>query len=267
MFHILPEGERIASFKAGRYRALRGPGIVFHSPFGGDYVRLRVGQIATVVSEREVIVGDRRMPARVESRGGSQMRIVGFDETTAPARPVVAQAEDDSPFRKPPVRPTNSSASARPTGARFWFGLVVVLGLAAVCLGGGLWALDRVWLQYSLGEQGQIAVGQVLRKETILRDPRHTVYEITYRFHVDGQTVTGTERADRTRFFHTKSGDVIRIRYLPDDPYRNRPEGYSLTASDWLGTAIGLGAGVFFLVVSAGMIVARVRGSERSPRR
>jgi hypothetical protein len=266
MFHILTEGERLALFKGGRYRTLRGPGIILYSPFGGERVRLRIGQVVTVASEGEVIVRGRRIPAQIERAAGGWLKIVGFDEASVPARLVVAEAESDSPSRQPPSRRPKSSVRARPTGAKFWVGLVVVLGFASVCLGGGMWALDRVLLQYSLDERGQVASGEILRKEgkeEIRGVPggntQDTVYEITYRFRVGAKTVIGTERTDPRQFFDAHPGDAIRIRYLPDDPSRNRPQGYSLTAGDWVGTGLGLVAGVFFLIVAVGMIVTRIR--------
>ena len=79
MIQVLKEDERFALFRHGQYQGLKGPGIVWCLPFLGTRVRLRVGDIGTLVTSRLAHFGDVTIPVEGDKLSGSRVRIVGFN--------------------------------------------------------------------------------------------------------------------------------------------------------------------------------------------
>jgi hypothetical protein len=89
MFHILRDDERIAVFRQGRYRGLRGPGLVIIFPPAGRWVKLRVGDTAQLVTVELARFGKVNVPVTGENITTSTVRIAGFADDLRPPRPCV----------------------------------------------------------------------------------------------------------------------------------------------------------------------------------
>ncbi|GMR15754.1 MAG: hypothetical protein BMS9Abin31_0043 [Gammaproteobacteria bacterium] len=152
-----------------------------------------------------------------------------------------------------------------PSPYAFWIGLPLMLLFVAAGIGGGSWALDRIFLEDTLYKNGEVIQGIVFEKKKI-EGARHsdslrtTIYEVSYSFEIGSRSIIKSDvRIEGQRFSFLKKGEAIDIRYLPSNPYKNLPDGSRLsnlfTFFAIFGFIIGLGA----LVVAVGMIVDRVR--------
>lgn len=89
MIHILRDDERLALFRHGRYRGLKGPGIVLRLPFSGTFSRLRVGDTGDLVTIDLARFGNLNVPVTGDNMTSSPVRITGFEHTLSPPRPRV----------------------------------------------------------------------------------------------------------------------------------------------------------------------------------
>lgn len=142
-----------------------------------------------------------------------------------------------------------------------------MLLFAGAGLGGSGWAFDRIVLERSLYDRGLVTNGVLLRKtivdgHTSPSTSSDTVYNLTYRF--DGGTgpIESQNRVSSSMYFSVEPGESLPIRYLPDRPQRNLPDGSHLSNLFWIfaifSFIIGLGASV----VVVGMTVTKIRGDR-----
>jgi regulator of protease activity HflC (stomatin/prohibitin superfamily) len=89
MFHILREDERIAVFRRGRYRGLKGPGIVIVFPPAGQWVKLRVGDTGQLITIDLARFDTFNVPITGENINTSPVRITDFADELQPPRPRV----------------------------------------------------------------------------------------------------------------------------------------------------------------------------------
>jgi hypothetical protein len=77
---VAPEHHRFAVFVGGKYKGLKGPGILIRMPApGAKWLRLRIGDRVDVISTNLAKVGNFRLPVTVESgNAGTGMRIKAF---------------------------------------------------------------------------------------------------------------------------------------------------------------------------------------------
>lgn len=90
MIHVLRDDERLAIVRLGQYQGLRGPGIVTSLPVMDRCMRLRVGDVGNLVTSDTALFGNMTVPVMGDELWGSQVRIVGFEESIEPSRPIVA---------------------------------------------------------------------------------------------------------------------------------------------------------------------------------
>lgn len=84
MIQVLKEDERLALFRHGEYQGLKGPGIVWCLPFLDARVRLRVGDMGTLMTSTLAHFGDVTIPVVGDKLSGSRVRIVGFNDSQTP---------------------------------------------------------------------------------------------------------------------------------------------------------------------------------------
>lgn len=89
MIHVLRDDERLAMFKQEEYQGLKGPGLVLCLPFFGAGVRLRVGDMGTLMNSRLARFGEVTIPVAGNELSRSPVRIVGFDDSQSPSCPRV----------------------------------------------------------------------------------------------------------------------------------------------------------------------------------
>jgi len=159
----------------------------------------------------------------------------------------------------------NTVSKPAPSPNAFWIGLPFMMFFVIVGIGGATWTLNRILLERVLYNEGVVAPGIVLNKEVFSSTKRagdgvtKTTYTVSYRFNVNSRGITNETRVEGDIFYPLKNGGAIDIRYLPDNPDKNLPDGTHLTGIyiffSIFGYLVGLGA----LVVVIGMIVDKVR--------
>jgi hypothetical protein len=93
MIQVLRDDERLAIFRDGDYRGLKGPGIVLCLPFLGTSIRLRVGDTGHLMSQELAQFGEVTIPVVGDDLSGSLVEIIDFDNSQSPARPRVASVK------------------------------------------------------------------------------------------------------------------------------------------------------------------------------
>ena len=80
---IAAEGERFAIFTLGRFHSYAGPGLIVIIPFTQQVMRLKVGDIGSLISREFAAFDNVNIPVSgTESIGiGQAVRIDGFDDT------------------------------------------------------------------------------------------------------------------------------------------------------------------------------------------
>jgi hypothetical protein len=144
----------------------------------------------------------------------------------------------------------------------FWIGLPVIFFFAAVTTAGAYYALSQVYLEWQLDRNGIPVQGTLLEKKE-LADGDRTTYRFLYTFSADSQVITHETRVDPGAYYATREGDPIAVVYLPGRPDRNLPAERQMCEFFLLCGAISAVAAVFFLVVTIGMIVKKLRGGYR----
>lgn len=119
-------------------------------------------------------------------------------------------------------------------------------------------------MEHALYKDGKVTSGFVLKKKMFeskasIGSTQKTVYSINYRFEVDTRCISNVARIERKLFYTLKNGSSIVIRYLPNDPNKNLPDGSRLSSLFIFFTVFGFIIGLGELVVVIGMIVDKVR--------
>ncbi len=153
------------------------------------------------------------------------------------------------------MRITNERMGPR----NFWIGLPVVLFFAAVTGGGAYYALNQVYLEWQLDREG-ITVQGTLREKRQLTDEEGSTYHFRYTFTVDSKVITHETRVDAGAYHALREGDPIEVVYLPGHPECNLPANREMSHFFLLCGAISAIAALFFLVVTVGMIIKKIRG-------
>ena len=140
--------------------------------------------------------------------------------------------------------------------------LGIPLGIALVILG-GIAALSASSLQ----SQGKVVEATVTQSRT----GDQNAYEIQYEFRVDNDPTVysdsdGTGRRNLWVAVSQKpAADTVEVRYLPSNPWENRP--VNATSNPMESASVGLGAGVLFVCVGLLLLVSEIRSRlrKRSP--
>lgn len=152
----------------------------------------------------------------------------------------------------------------KPGPRSFWIGLPLMLLFAGSGLGGSSWAIDRIVLEKSLYESGVLTSAALVRKEevgahTSPRTSGGTVYRLIYRFDGGAGEIEGAARVSAKQFFSLRPGQSFQVRYLPEDPTRNLPDGSRLSGLFYIFAIVGGVVGLGASVVVVGMILTRIR--------
>jgi len=143
----------------------------------------------------------------------------------------------------------------------FMIGFPFMLVFVFSGIGGGLWALDRVLLERALYSEGKVTTGVVLQKiESNTKGDRGVpkkVFHVKYRFEDNYRSIVNEARVEGEQFTRLKLGEAIEVRYLPDEPDRNLPDGSRLASLFILFVIFGFIVGLGALVVAIGMLVDR----------
>lgn len=97
MIQVLRDDERLALFRLGQYQGLKGPGIVVYLPILDTTVRIRVGDIGNLMTCETALFRGASVPVSGDELAGSQIEIVGFDDSLSPSRPRVGPVPHSRP--------------------------------------------------------------------------------------------------------------------------------------------------------------------------
>ena len=81
---IVPEDQRLAIRRLGRYLGAKGPGVVFTIPYMDIIVKVKMGAAGILNTEETMIIGKEEVPVQVldGSPPGSPVAIQGFNRET-----------------------------------------------------------------------------------------------------------------------------------------------------------------------------------------
>ena len=106
-----------------------------------------------------------------------------------------------------------------------WFGLIFLLAGVGVFIGSGFVGL-KAW---RLAQEGEVVMGEVL--DTRLRESRDsdghtsTTYYISFQFDtLTGERIKDENSVQRKTYHNASDGDLIEVRYWPEDPMQNEIE-------------------------------------------
>ncbi len=260
---IIPDNQRIAVLcESGSFR-LVGPGLTFvRTPPGTRRCLISVGDHGQLVTLNQAQFGNTLLP--VELRGpapANAVRVLGFCDHA-----IVVAAEDTTvpPAQDRPVS-EQEAVPVRYTARAFWVGLPVMLFFAIVCWMGFLHAVQQIRTERAVYQHGVLTTGTVVAKTlyqwTRTGEPRHYV---TYAF----RTPAGvTERKEIDVKFQTwdrlRENGSISIRYVPEKPELNLPDGWHKATLYYLVGGLALPAALFFSVAAMGILIKRLTGGYR----
>jgi hypothetical protein len=152
------------------------------------------------------------------------------------------------------------------TPLAFWIGLPLVLILAVASWLGVRYAAGQIHGEQIVYAHGVLTMGQVVKKIRYhrTRQGEQTDY-ITYTFRTQaGTTMRKEEIRVEAGFWNAlKANGPIAVRYVPEKPELNLPDGWHMTRFYYLAGAIALAAALLFSVVAVGMMVKKISGGYR----
>ena len=155
----------------------------------------------------------------------------------------------------------------------FWIGLPVVLLFASACWIGFLYAGNQILTERGVGEQdlveevgrGVVASGAVIEKtRQHSNDSSQDTFSVTYEFRTPaGLTIHREIRVEPELWYRLKENSPIKIRYVPDRPEINLPDGRHMAGFYYVGGGIALAGALLFTVVLIGMLAKKLTGGYR----
>jgi len=156
---------------------------------------------------------------------------------------------------------------AREQQRRRTFGFLIGLPLMLVFLVGGAVGAFKggsaLWLEYTLLQHGVATDGEVIRSVARSTGPgpsqqKRSWHVVTYQFDTETgrhQTTIDIEMYENP----PRTGDDIKITYLPENPDRNWPLAFRRGTWNWFMVGFGALIAVFSAVIVIGMLVVRFR--------
>lgn len=260
---VIPDDQRLAVLRDGRAYRLVGPGIVFVLNWPGTrYCPIFIGDRGQLVTVDRAQFGDTRLPVVLRGAGtSSTVHVVGFHDNSI----VVAGDDETSRIVGKPVSEEEATPQ-RYTAVGFWIGLPLVLLLAVVSWMGVRYASDQIHTERAVYERGLLTTGTVVQK--ILYHQTRTgeqTHYITYAFQTPaGATIRNEEiRVEPDVWNGLRENGPIAIRYVPEQPELNLPDGWHMTDFYYLVGGIALAGALLFSVVTVGMLVKKRSGGYR----
>jgi hypothetical protein len=151
------------------------------------------------------------------------------------------------------------------TRQSFWIGLPVVLFFAVISWMGVRYAAGQISTERIVYQRGVLITGTVDEKinyrQTEVGEQTHYV---TYTFRIPADlTVRNKIRIEPMMWDHLKENGPIAIRYVPDRPELNLPDGWHMENFYYWAGGIALVGALFFTVVLIGMLIKKFSGGYR----
>lgn len=263
MLDIIAESERIAVFRDETYRGLKGPGVVVRLPLpGAKSVKLRIGDRGLLISSNTARFKNVVVPVVLD--GPTTRTDVAIKDFTESLIIVTGNVESVSA-----PAPCDEEASHEPTKGRlslpnFVAGLLVMLLLTGAGWGAAYYAYSRLSIKRAVYRDGIRTVGRVLHKTSSSPSNRSTVQlYLTYAFEAPNGRITNEVEVDEVLWSRSKEGAPIAVRYLPDTPEMNLPEGVHFADRYLLACLFSSVVGLLSTIVIVGMIANRLRPAPR----
>jgi hypothetical protein len=163
------------------------------------------------------------------------------------------------------VQDDSAAGAPRYSARAFWIGLPVVALLAAACWMGAMHAEDRVITERAVYERGVLTTGTVVKKTLYHRTYQgEQTHYITYSFRTpEGSTFRKEIRIESHVWNTLREGGPLTIRYVPDRPSQNLPDGWHMTSYFYLVGGMAFGGALLFSVIAAGMLIKKLTGGYR----
>lgn len=259
----IPDRQRLAVVRAGRFRRLVGPGIVFLLALPGmRHQRIALGDRGQLMTMNQARFGD--MPLPVVLRGtatSGTVRVVGFRDDAV----VVAAEDADAATTEEALLPEQEAVRRVFSPRHFWIGLPVVIFFSAVAWAGFLYAANQILIERQLYERGVLTTGTIIEK--ISRGQRQNsriTYYVAYEFRTSAEDpIRNESRVESALLHRLKKGGDIAIRYLLDNPTVNIPDGRHLDSLYYWAGGFSLVGALLFSAILIGMLVKKFAGGYR----
>jgi hypothetical protein len=261
---VIRDNQRLAVLRGGRDCRLVGPGVIFVMKWPGRrYFLISMGDRGQLVTQDEAQFGDTRLPVGLRgSPASTAVRVVDFQDNVI----VVVPEDAGSPNVASNPVPERKTVAVRYTPPAFWIGLPLVLFLAVASWMGVRYAADQIHTERAVYEHGVLTTGTVVRKILYhqTKNGEQTHY-ITYAFQTPAGTTIRKEeiRIDPDVWNGLRENGPIAIRYVPDKPELNLPDGWHMTSFFYLVGGIALAGALLFSVVTVGVLVKKLSGGYR----
>jgi hypothetical protein len=267
MLDIIPESERMALFKDETYQGLKGPGVVVLLPLPGvKSLKLRIGDRGRLISSNRARFKELVVPVSLASpTTQTDVAIKDFTESgiivTGDVESVPAPGNYDEDALARPVK-------RRLTLPNLVAALLVMLLFAGAGWGGAYSVSSRLSLERAVYRDGILTSGLVLQKTSSSSPGWSTTYYLTYAFDSPKGRMASEAEVDTALWYRSKQGAAIAVRYVPDGPERNLPEG-AHPANGYLFPLVSSSAvGLLCTIVIVGIIVNQLRpATQAMPRR
>jgi hypothetical protein len=256
-FKIIPERQRIALLRDGHPCRLLGPGIVFMLKLHGRrFLPISIGDCCELMPSGQARFCDAHLPVELLGPTKSNiLQVTGFHSNT-----IFVAGEDAGVLSDAPL-PTKK-AIPHYTKKGFWIGLPVVLFFAVITWMGVFYAANQIFTERIVYQRGVLTTGTV--EEKILYhqiEEGEQAHYVTYKFLTPTNlTIYNKIRIEPIVWNHLKDHGPIAIRYVPDKPEMNLPDGWHMiNFYCWAGGVALVGA-LFFSVVLIGMLIKKLSG-------
>lgn len=256
---IVPERQRFALLRDDGFSRLLGPGVVFTLRLPGRrYVLLSIGDSCQLTAHDQGRFGEELLPVElIGPSTSSAARVTGFRSDAI----LVAGEDSEAPGIENEAAPTRRAA-LRYTRRAFWVGLPVILLFAVVTWLGALYAADQILTEQKVYQRGVLVAGTV--EEKILyrqTDAGEQAHYVVYNFRAPADfTIRNKIRIESAAWHQLKENGPIAIRYVPNKPELNLPDGWHMQNFYCLAGGIALAGALFFTVVLVGMVIKKISG-------
>jgi hypothetical protein len=260
---IVPEHQRLGLLRDGQSCHLLGPGIVFVLRLPGrQYVLISIGDHCRLMT-----YGHARFCGvllQVELHGSAtsgMMRVIGFSRHT-----ILVAGEDTEALRVEVEPVPAQKAVPQATRRGFWIGLPVILFFAAISWMGVWYSAGQITTERTVYQRGVLVAGTVVERLHFrpIEVGEQTHY-VAYKFQTPADvTVRNEIRIDPEVWNCLTQNGPIAIRYVPDKPELNLPDGWHMEDFFYLTGGFAMAGAVLFSVVLVGMLIKKLFGGCRS---
>ncbi len=255
---VISKRQRLAERREGSFCRLLGPGIVFLNLPGRQYTPVSIGDHCLLVTSGQARFCEALLPVELQGSAKSTMLFVtGFRHNT-----ILVAAERVEASRVAGEPAPTQKAAPRFTRRGFWIGLPAILFFAIISWMGVWYAADQILTERTVYLHGVLTTGTVAEKIYLVQTKEgEQEHYVTYTFHTPANgMVFNTIRIDPTVWNHLTQNGPIAIRYVPDKPELNLPDGWHMENFYYLAGGAAAAGAVLFSIALIGMLIKKLSG-------